>query len=63
MDPRSTEVLESSLIDSQFGVEDGPWDWNKTDMSENKKRLAKAEEKFTTLRKNVNLNVMDMIDR
>jgi hypothetical protein len=63
MDPRSTEVRDSSLIDSQFGVEDGPWDWNKIDMSENKKRLAKAEEKFTTLRKNVNLNVMDMIDR
>lgn len=48
---------------SQFGAGDGPWDFGTIDMADTRRRLQRAEEEFGRLRKTVNLNVMDMIDR
>ncbi len=46
-----------------FGAADGPFDFSTKDISQSRKQLTALQEQHNKLRKNINFNVMDMIDR
>lgn len=46
-----------------FGVKDGPFDFSQYKMAEIQRTLRNLEQKRDALRKTINFNVMDMIDR
>ena len=46
-----------------FGVGGGPFDFGKLNYNEERKKLAVMEERQSVLKRNVNVNVLEMIDR
>lgn len=52
-----------TLLFRHFGVEGGQFDFKKLNFAEEKKKLTALEERQAVLKRNVNVNVLEMIDR
>lgn len=56
-------ILRFGDVSRSFGVEEGPFDFDKVNMSEVRSRVKSLLAQKETLRKTINFDVMEMIDR